>query len=125
MKAQSAFLIAFGLAACTAQVTHPTKTVSEQQVDIDSCTREANHKFWMDPVAALYNAYDCLEAKGYKRVNKAMAAKVEQTVGPSAPRPPRPADAPAAGVAAKPPPKPPAKPGVVEPCRVPCIPHKG
>jgi hypothetical protein len=90
----------------------------EQQADIDFCTHEANHKFWMDPIAALYHAYDCLEAKGYKRV-KALQAKVQQTVGPNAPRPPHPA---AATTAA---PAPPPKPGVIEPCRVPCKPHKG
>jgi hypothetical protein len=103
------------LAACTAQVTHPTKGVIEQQADIDFCTREANHKFWMDPIAALLHAYDCLEAKGYKRVNKALRAKVQQTVGPTAPRPPRPADA---AVPAAPAPK------SVEPCRVPCRPKR-
>jgi hypothetical protein len=97
-------LLPLALAACTAQVTHPTKSVAEQQGDIDLCTREANHKYWMDPVAALLHAYDCLEAKGYQRVNKALQARVQKTVGPTAPRPTRPADAPA----------------VVEPCRVPC-----
>jgi len=97
-------LLPLALAACTAQVTHPTKSVAEQQGDIDLCTREANHKYWMDPVAALLHAYDCLEAKGYQRVNKALQARVQKTVGPTAPRPARPADA----------------PPVVEPCRVPC-----
>ena len=101
------------LAACTAQVTHPTKSISEQQVDIDFCTHEANRKYWMDPIAALLHAYDCLEAKGYKRTNKTVAAKVRQTVGPTAPRPPKPAGATA------PEPKAP-----VGPCRVPCKPKR-
>lgn len=106
---------ALALGACTAQVSHPTKSIAEQQVDIDQCTRDANHKYWMDPIAALLHAYDCLEAKGYKRTNKAVAAKVQQTVGPSAPRPPRPESAsPAAS-----------KPGAVEPCHVPCGAPKG
>ncbi|MBV9932078.1 MAG: hypothetical protein JO013_14200 [Alphaproteobacteria bacterium] len=105
-------LMPLALAACTAQVTHPTKSVAEQQADIDVCTREANHKYWMDPIAALYHAYDCLEAKGYQRVNKALQARVQKTVGPTAPRPARPADTPA----------PAAQPGVVEPCHVPCKP---
>jgi hypothetical protein len=55
------------LAACTAEVSHPTKTLAEQQSDIDFCTEWANSKYWMDPVAALLNAYDCLEAKGYRK----------------------------------------------------------
>ncbi|HMC91780.1 MAG TPA: hypothetical protein VKI45_04900, partial [Allosphingosinicella sp.] len=104
------------VAACTAQVTHPTKSLAEQQVDIDQCTHDANRKYWMDPVAALLHAYDCLEARGYQRVNKTLQAQVQQSVGPTAPRPPRPADA------SPPPPRqsPAAKPGSAEPCRVPC-----
>ena len=86
------------VAACTAQVSHPTKSLAEQQVDIDYCTQAANHKYWMDPIAALLNAYDCLEAKGYKRGNAKVAEKVESAVrGPK-----RPAARPSA------------------PCRVPC-----
>jgi len=76
-----AFLLALLLAACTAQVSHPTKTLAEQQVDIDGCTREANHKYWMDPVAALLNAYDCLEAKGYRKERSGLKAKVERAAG--------------------------------------------
>ena len=95
---RSAFLVALLLAGCTAQVSHPTKTLAEQQVDVDFCTREANHKYWMDPVAALLNAYDCLEAKGYKRGNASVSEKVESAVR-GANRP---------------------KTRPVEPCRVPC-----
>jgi hypothetical protein len=90
------------LAGCTAQVTHPTKSVAEMQVDIDQCTAAANHKYWMDPVAALYNAYDCLEARGYQRSNADVAAKVEKAVNEA---PARPKEAPA-------------------PCRVPCKPQR-
>jgi hypothetical protein len=86
---------------CMAQVSHPTKTAAEMQADIDLCTDAANRKYWMDPVAALYNAYDCLEAKGYRRSSKDLAAEVEKAVGE------RPAGAPA--------PKAPARP-----CKVPC-----
>jgi hypothetical protein len=110
------------LAACTAQVTHPTKSLAQQQVDIDLCTHDANRKYWMDPVAALLHAYDCLEGKGYQRVNKSLQAKVQQTVGPNAPRPTRPVDA------APPAPAPaPAPAGTrpAEPCRIPCKPPKG
>jgi hypothetical protein len=112
-----ASLLALSMAACTAQVTHPTKSLAEQQVDIDLCTQEANRKYWMDPIAALLHAYDCLEAKGYQRVNKTLQAKVQQTVGPTAPRPARPGQA-----AAPQGPAPPPRPGLVEPCHVPCKP---
>jgi hypothetical protein len=74
-------LSALLLAGCTAQVSHPTKTLAEQQVDIDFCTREANHKYWMDPVAALLNAYDCLEAKGYRKEESGFRKKVERAAG--------------------------------------------
>ena len=114
MKPLPALLPPLLLAACTAQVTHPTKSLAEQQSDIDFCTREANHKYWMDPIAALLHAYDCLEAKGYQRVSKALQARVKKTVGPTAPRAPRPADPQA--------PAPTTQPGVVEPCHVPCKP---
>ena len=81
-RAMKALLVALPLllAACTAQVSHPTKTLAEQQTDIDFCTREANHKYWMDPIAALLHAYDCLEAKGYQRSNKKVSAQVESAV---------------------------------------------
>ena len=97
MKLLPPFLI-LALAACTAQVTHPTKSLAEQQADIHFCTSQANHQYWMDPIAALYHAYDCLEAKGYKRSNKDFAAQVEHMLG-ERPAPPK------------------APP---EPCRVPC-----
>ncbi len=69
------------LAACTAQVSHPTKTLAEQQVDIDHCTEWANDKYWMDPVAALLNAYDCLEARGYRKERGGLKAQVERAAG--------------------------------------------
>lgn len=78
---RSALLLVLPLAACTAQVSHPTKTLAEQQVDIDSCTEWANDKYWMDPVAALLNAYDCLEAKGYRKEKSGLQAKVERAAG--------------------------------------------
>ncbi|HEX8668185.1 MAG TPA: hypothetical protein VF727_07415 [Allosphingosinicella sp.] len=87
-------------AACTAEVSHPTKNLADQQADIDLCTKSANHKYWMDPVAALYNAYDCLEAKGYRRSRKDFAAKVERALGEKPATPRR------------------AEPG--KPCRIPC-----
>jgi hypothetical protein len=74
-------LLAFAVAACTAQVSHPTKTLAEQQVDVDLCTSAANRKYWMDPIAALLNAYDCLEAKGYKKERSGLKAQVERAAG--------------------------------------------
>jgi hypothetical protein len=79
MKLVPFALLAPVLAACTAQVSHPTKTLAEQQADVGLCTREANHKYWMDPVAALLNAYDCLEAKGYRK--ESLEDQVERAAG--------------------------------------------
>ena len=75
-----AWLSAALLAGCTAQVSHPTKTLAEQQVDVDFCTREANRKYWMDPVAALLNAYDFLEARGYRKERSGFKKLVERAV---------------------------------------------
>lgn len=87
------------LAGCTASVTHPTKSPAEMQADIDQCTEWANRRYWMDPVAALYNAYDCLEARGYRRDERDFAARVERGFGERAP---------------------PSREGARAPCRVPC-----
>jgi len=73
--------ICIPLAACAAQVTHPTKSVAEMRVDIDRCTDRANDKYWMDPIAALYNAYDCLDAQGYQRGKAGLSAQVEKSLG--------------------------------------------
>lgn len=75
------------LAACAAQVSHPTKSEPEMRADIKHCTDWANDKYWMDPIAALYNAYDCLEAKGYQRERKGLAPAVEKAMGESRPKP--------------------------------------
>ncbi|HEY5722774.1 MAG TPA: hypothetical protein VIT45_10675 [Allosphingosinicella sp.] len=81
MKSLSAALLSLPLAACAAQVSHPTKSEPEMRADIKLCTDRANDKYWMDPIAALYNAYDCLEAKGYKRERKGLATEVERAMG--------------------------------------------
>lgn len=73
------------LAGCAADVYHPTKSDAEMRADVGACTDEANRRYWMDPVAALYNAYDCLEAMGYQRNRRDFAAKVERALG-EAPR---------------------------------------
>ena len=75
------------LPACATEVYHPTKSEAEMQVDIDQCTDWANNKYWMDPIAALYNAYDCLEAKGYKRGHKGLTTKVEKSMSERKPAP--------------------------------------
>ena len=69
------------LTGCATAVYHPKKTESEMRADVDLCTSAANKKYWMDPVAALLNAYDCLEAKGYSRKNKSFALQVEKSAG--------------------------------------------
>jgi hypothetical protein len=101
------FLIALPMvvAGCAAQVSHPSKSTAEMRADIDLCTGDANRKYWMDPIAALYNAYDCLEAKGYQRGKGDIAAQVERALG----------EAPAREIEAK---RKAAQPGL--PCRVPC-----
>jgi hypothetical protein len=85
-------------AACAAHVTHPAKSAAEMETDIALCRSEANHRYWMDPVAALYHAYDCLEAKGYQRDEKDLAAQVDRAFGSAPPKRREPA----------------------KPCRVPC-----
>ena len=88
--------------ACTASVYHPTKSAAEMSADVHQCTDRANRRYWMDPIAALYNAYDCLEARGYQRNERDLSARVERALGE---RPP-----PARRTAA----------GERLPCRVPC-----
>lgn len=95
----AAATLAAGLAGCTASVTHPTKSPSEMQADIDDCTSRANRRYWMDPVAALYRAYDCLEDRGYQRDERDFSARVERALGERGPPPPE---------------------GPRAPCRVPC-----
>jgi hypothetical protein len=72
------------------------------QADVTLCTREANKDYWFDPIAALYRAYDCLEAKGYRRSHKDFASQVEQAFGEARRE----------------------QEGPVQPCRVPCPPIK-
>lgn len=85
-------------AGCATAVYNPDKTAAEQAADIQLCSDQANRKFWMDSIAALYNAYDCLEAKGYKRDKSGLDAELERSLG---------------GAPAR-------KAGPVLPCAVPC-----
>jgi hypothetical protein len=92
-----ALLAAAVLSGCTAAVYHPTKSGAEMQADIDQCTSQAQRRYWMDPVAALYRSYDCLEARGYQRDEDDVATRVERALGE------------------RPPPR-----RTAEPCRIPC-----
>ena len=92
-------LLLLAAGGCTTKVYNPNKSAAQQQADIAFCSEEANRKFWMDGIAALYNAYDCLEAKGYTREQPALAAELERAFGGT-------------------PPKKPSAP--VLPCKVPC-----
>jgi hypothetical protein len=71
------------LSGCATAVYHPHKTDVEMHADVNLCTTAANKKYWMDPIAALINAYDCLEAKGYSRKNEKLGRQVERTAGGS------------------------------------------
>ncbi len=81
MKSLMPFALLIVAACAPAQVTHPTKTAGQMQVDIDMCSKQAKRDYWMDPIAALYHAYDCLEAKGYTREQPAMGAELERALG--------------------------------------------
>jgi len=83
---------------CTTKVYNPNKTAAQQRADIAICSDQASRRFWMDSIAALYNAYDCLEAKGYTREQPALATELERAFGGA----------------------PPKKPEPVLPCKVPC-----
>ena len=85
MRMRLGFLVPLTALApsCTTQVYHPDKSNPEMLADIDLCSDQANRKFWMDSIAALYHAYDCLEAKGYKRIQATSAPKVQRAVATS------------------------------------------
>ena len=80
MKPLPILVIALLLPACATAVHHPTKSEAEMKVDIKGCTDRANRKYWMDPIAALYNAYDCLEAMGYRRGRSGLETEVQKAV---------------------------------------------
>jgi hypothetical protein len=97
----SLLLLTVLLAGCVTEVSHPTKSESEMREDIRLCRRAADHKYWMEPLAALYKTYDCLEAKGYRREQDDLSGRVERATaeGPAQPKAP------------------------AKPCRVPCPRH--
>ena len=92
------FVLPLLVAGCATRVYNPNKTAQQQAADIELCSDYANGRFWMDSIAALYDAYDCLEAKGYTREQKGLAADLERALG-GGPR---------------------KKPGPVKACVVPC-----
>ena len=102
MKHLPSMLLLLCLAGCATAVSHPTKSEAEMKVDIKGCTDWANRKYWMDPIAALYNAYDCLEAKGYRRGNSGLETKVQNAVNEDRVKNDKP----------------------ILPCRVPCAPQR-
>lgn len=67
-------------AGCAAKVYHPTKSAAEMQADIDRCSDWANHKYWMDPLAAYLNASDCLEELGYRKRGPELEGQVKQSL---------------------------------------------
>jgi hypothetical protein len=91
MKSLMPFALLIVAACAPAQVTHPTKTAGQMQVDIDMCSKQAKRDYWMDPIAALYHAYDCLEAKGYQRDSKHISSQIERALGEAPKRPKAPA----------------------------------
>ena len=110
MRASALFLVlpALALGACVTEVTHPTKTKAEMQVDIDRCIDEAvagrpAKGLSIDPVGELEDTYVCLEKLGYTRGK----ATRDEVATRTAQRPPR---RPGENSGGKAP----------EPCRVPC-----
>jgi hypothetical protein len=95
MKLQLLLILAL-LGGCTVAVTHPSKTTAEMKADIDFCTRYADEVYWADAVAAHYEAYDCLEGKGYRREGESASPAGKKGL-------------------AEPP-----KPTTAQPCTVPC-----
>ena len=63
---------------CATNVTHPTRNSAQMRADVATCSDRAHARFQLDPVAALYNAYDCLEAMGYQRHRSGFEAFVEE-----------------------------------------------
>jgi hypothetical protein len=86
--------------ACATKVYNPAKTAEQQTADIQLCTDQAYRVYPIDALAALYEAYDCLEAKGYTRGEPVMGAEVKRVLGGGAQQ----------------------KSGPVLPCKVPCRP---
>lgn len=78
------------LTACTATVWHPERTREQMQADIGRCTDEAERRHSLDAVSALYDAFNCLEAMGYRRDQTGLASQVDRNLKqrPSAARPP-------------------------------------
>jgi hypothetical protein len=62
------------------QVYNPAKT-AEQQTRHPALHGSSASQISLDALAALYEAYDCLEAKGYTRGEPVMGAEVKRVLG--------------------------------------------
>ncbi len=88
------------LAGCTATVWHPDRTREQMEADIARCTDEADRRYSLDAVAAMLDAFSCLEEMGYRRQHSGLAARVEEDLkqrprpAPSAPPPGAPCQVP-------------------------------
>ena len=91
MKIQNLLALALVASCAPAQVTHPTNSPAQMQADVNLCTDQANRDYWIDPIAAMYHAYDCLEAKGYERDSSHISSKVERALGEAKKKPRAPA----------------------------------
>jgi len=64
-------LLLIGLAVvaggCTTTVSHPTRTTAQQKADIRRRGALAERRYKYDAVSMTVAAFNCLEAKGYKR----------------------------------------------------------
>lgn len=80
------------LPACTATVWHPERTREQMRADIGRCTEEADRRHSLDGVTAIYEAFNCLEAMGYRRRQTGLAAQVDENLKQRQ-RPARPAGA--------------------------------
>jgi hypothetical protein len=82
---------------CTTTVSHPTRTAAQQKADIRRCNAAAERRYKYDAISLTVAAFNCLEAKGYRR--EGTVPGLRKTRGASAP---------AGGVTPK------------RPCTVPC-----
>ena len=94
--------VALLLAGCATKVQHTSKSPAEMRADVRFCKSEATRRYSLDPVAALYHAYGCLDAKGYERGSAFALPEVGRALSGSPAAPTEPAGQP------------------VKPCAVPC-----
>jgi hypothetical protein len=66
------------LGGCAAQVYHPTKSRAQSERDIKTCSDHGKLASPYEPISALNIAYECLEAKGYRRGKAAAGSSQAQ-----------------------------------------------